>query len=262
MVSCIHFVTNLALQFAGASRSFCGSLRALYDSSALWLVVQYQRYTMALSAFAARYNALAQQRPLLVNGVLGFIIAAAGDVAAQKYFEDSHPLDTTRTAHMGIIRMCVMAPFLSVYFPWLNRTVPGKTMPRVLARVALDQAVGSPVSITMIFAASSLLQGRPADLPARLQQQLLPTMQSGAMFWPFVHSLNFRFVPVHHQAMVAHVASVWWNAVLSYRANMKLHSSEVAAAQEGAAAVVPALAVAAVPAAASTAVAVPAQPAR
>ncbi len=123
---------------------------------------------------------------------------------------------------MAVIRAAVMAPFLQLYFPWLSRQAPGTTMPQVLKRVALDQAVGAPVSITMIFSAACLVRGQPEAIVPRLNEQLLPTWASGAMYWPFVHSLNFRFMPVVHHPVVAHVASIWWNVVLSYRANIKL----------------------------------------
>ena len=140
---------------------------------------------------------------------------------------------------MGLIRALIMAPFLQAYFPWLSRLVPGTTPPQVLKRVLADQAIGAPVSISMIFATACLIRGEPESIVPRIKSQLLPTWQSGAMYWPFVHSINFRYVPVPSQPLVAHVASVWWNVVLSYRANVKLDAVP-AADGTGAAAVVPA----------------------
>jgi hypothetical protein len=178
----------------------------------------------ALAAVAARYNAVAQARPLATNATMGFGLASGGDVACQVLLE-KRPLSEVawrRTLDMGVIRAGVMAPFLQLYFPFLSRLVPGTTMPQVLKRVVADQLIGAPVSICLIFFAAACLRGDPASVVPRLEQQMVPTWQSGATYWPFVHSLNFRFVPVAHHAVVAHVASIWWNVVLSYRANIKL----------------------------------------
>lgn len=127
-----------------------------------------------------------------------------------------------RTLEMGIIRGVVLGPFLVYYFPFLSRLVPGTSWRAVLGRVAADQAIGAPVSITLVFVAAALLQGAPETALPRLQQQLVPTWQLGASYWPIVHTLNFRFVPLPHQPFVAHAASLWWNAVLSYEANLEL----------------------------------------
>lgn len=193
-----------------------------------------------LTQVAARYGAIAQKRPLTTNVVLGFTIAGLGDVACQIYFE-RQPWNARRTMEMGVIRAVVMAPFLQLYFPFLSRLVPGTTMTQVFKRVLADQIIGSPVSISLIFAAACLVRGQPDHILPRIENQLLPTMLNGAMYWPFVHSLNFRFVPVLHQPVVAHVASLWWNAVLSYRANIKIEPA-VAAAADAVAATTPALA--------------------
>lgn len=174
------------------------------------------------AAAVARYNAFVSKQPFVANASTGFVIASVGDYICQRYFEGDKPYDARRTLELGVIRAFVMAPFLSVYFPWLNSLMPGASTPRVATRVLIDQCVGSPVSISMIFGAVCLLQATPEAFVPRVQQQLIPTWQAGAMYWPFVHAINFKFVPVAHQPLVAHAASLWWNAVLSYRANMKL----------------------------------------
>jgi hypothetical protein len=160
--------------------------------------------------------------------LLGGVIAATGDLICQTLFEGRSidAVDARRTGEMGVVRAFCMAPFLTWYFPWLARTIPGTTWPRVVARVCVDQAIGAPVTICGTFAATSALRGRPGDTFARVEQQLIPTWRIGASFWPFVHLINFKFVPPHMQPLVAHVVSVPWNAVLSLRSNVSLTSGE------------------------------------
>lgn len=162
------------------------------------------------------------------NMVTGFVIAAAGDLICQLGFESDKPYRLRRTLEMGAIRCFFMGPFLTVYFPFLARTAPGTSTPQVLKRLALDQVIGSPVSIAGTFAFASLLQGKPETLVPRLQEQLVPTMLAGMTFWPFLHFFNFKMTPLHHQALVAHAASLGWNAYLSFKANQTLHAPAAA----------------------------------
>jgi len=167
--------------------------------------------------------------------VLGGIIAGVGDIVCQRMFPTDKPLSTTttqepeinyrRTFEMTLIRSFVMAPFLYVYFPFLARLVPGQDFHRVFLRVCADQAIGSPVSTSLVFAAACTLQGHPEDTFKRITENLIPTWKTGATYWPIVHSINFKFVPVPHQPIVAHVMSVYWNVILSYYSNSKLAKS-------------------------------------
>lgn len=172
----------------------------------------------------AGYERALSRHPLGLTCALGFVIAGTGDVVCQRFVDSPRaPYDAQRTLEMGVVRV-LLAPLLFVYFPALSRAVPGSSWPRVLTRVAIDQTIAAPVSIAVIFFASSAVKGRPLEAPQRLREQLLPTWWWGAHFWPFVHVLNFRFVPPRSQAMVAHVASVWWNVVISSSVNKELPS--------------------------------------
>jgi hypothetical protein len=185
---------------------------------------------MAAAAFltrlASRYNAISTARPFTTTAVMGFTIASIGDVGCQLLVEGpgQHAYDARRTLDMGTIRAVVLAPLLQVYFPFLSWLVPGKGLHRVLLRVCADQAIGAPLTICLTLAAASVLKGRPEDVLPRITDQAWPAWKNGASYWPFVHTLNFSFVPLPHQPLVAHVMSVPWNAMLSYRSNKALGS--------------------------------------
>jgi hypothetical protein len=163
-----------------------------------------------------------EKQPLLASSVTGFVTAAAGDIYCQMMVERS-PLNLRRTAEMGGIRAVIVAPLLHFYFPWLFHFFPGKSYIQVLKRVAADQCFGSPLNIAIVFISSGILRGQSHDfIRQRIHNQWFPTWQRGLTFWPFVHILNFRFVPLHNQPIVSHLASVYWQVVLSNRTNMQL----------------------------------------
>lgn len=169
--------------------------------------------------------------PLAVNVAVGLVVAAAGDAACQSLVEGARAVDGRRAAEQGAVRAFVLAPFMSVYFPWLAAAAPGASARAVAARVALDQLVGAPVTIVMTFAALAALRGTTAELPARLAEHVGPAWRTGALFWPAVHSLNFALVPVNAQPLVAHFASVPWTAVLSWRASRRLEDAREGAGE-------------------------------
>ena len=234
----------------------------------------------ALGRLVNTYNSCLNKSPMLTNSVTGFVIAALGDIAVQKYLADEENKQKTasssssrssssgsssstsssssssssnsnskknldsksvsvgaapgtkvskhwwqagRTLEMGIIRAAVVAPFVFSWYPFLARTVPGRAVHRVLGRVCLDQALGSPMVVMMVFTASAILQGAgPAAALQRIREKGLTTWIAGLQYWPFVHTINFGFIPSHHQPLFAHVCSLYWNAVLSYYANVKI----------------------------------------
>lgn len=164
--------------------------------------------------------------------LIGGGIATIGDVLCQTFVEErtADTFDYRRTGEMAAVRAFLMTPFLTVYFPFLARTIPGTTWPRVIFRVIADQSIAAPLTIAATFTATSALRGKLEDAPARIEAQLIPTWKTSASFWPVVHLFNFRYVPPTLQPLVAHIVSVPWNAVLSYRANASLAATPTPAA--------------------------------
>lgn len=204
-----------------------------------------------LIRFAQRYRQWSERAPFIVNGGTGFLIAAAGDVLCQKYFP--HPTTTTaankdgndkknkpsllpdglstslqlpswwdpnRSLEMGLIRCFVITPFILFWYPTLLRLSPGTTPLRVLSRVAIDQSIGSPLVVLLVFASNTLLHKETLDdFLQRVRDKSVTTWLKGLQYWPFVHIINFGLLPLAYQPLFAHFASVYWNAVLSYYAN-------------------------------------------
>ena len=167
--------------------------------------------------------------PIQMNVCTGFLIAAIGDVAAQhyenqqKFSPESHQqpeifeINVRRAIDLGMIRAVIIAPFISVWYPFLARRFPTN----LLAKIALDQSVGSPVVISTVFLCSAILRGEGAESCARrLREDFFATWCFSLQYWPLVHMITFGgLIPVTHQPLFAHAVSVPWNSVMSYYAN-------------------------------------------
>lgn len=189
------------------------------------------------------YRDWALRSPYIANCSAGIIIASIGDAACQRYFP--HPQikneisdkilenkeaaknsklpswwDPMRTVNINIIRCGVITPFVLAWYPTLLKLCPGQSVLRVLGRIAIDQSIGAPSCVFLVFVMNTILQFESFDqFVSRLKNQFFTTWFRGFQYWPFVHMINFGFVPLVYQPLFATLCSVYWNAVLSYYVN-------------------------------------------
>ena len=190
------------------------------------------------AGLGAAYLRALSSRPLLTNACTGAVIAATGDVACQLALAPAAApgerdaqaphIDWRRTAEMAAVRSMFMGPFLTVYFPWLAARAPGTTPRAVATRLALDQVVGAPLTISVTFLLVATMHGDPAAALPRIREQLLPALAVSACYWPVVHSYNFSRGPVRHQPLTTHFAALFWQAYMSYAAYHTLKAEEQA----------------------------------
>ena len=66
-----------------------------------------------------------------------------------------------------------------------------------------------------------LLQNKGDQVQEKISQDLLTTWCVGAMYWPFVLGINFRYVSLTHRPLVGALAGSAWNIYNSFQANKK-----------------------------------------
>ena len=178
---------------------------------------------------AINYEYFINNHPIKTNATTGFTIAVGGDLLCQYYeqkydkrrhnhFETSpFIIDYSRALQMGVIRAIVIVPFITMWYPFLVYASPGKTPFRIFGRVFIDQLFGSPTVVSLVFASNAIIhQDSSTVFLQRLFSQGPSAWIVGLQYWPFIHTINFGFIPLKHQALVAHIASIYWNAILSY----------------------------------------------
>lgn len=169
--------------------------------------------SQVVTSFPSSSSAIAAIPPIQGDGV----VTAPPSVDAIAF-----EWNAKRTMDMSLIRAFVITPFVLKWYPTLVYLCPGASIPRVIGRVLIDQAIGSPLCIFLVFLSNSFLLGESIEeFEKKVQHQFYPTWLAGSKYWPFVHCINFGFVPLRNQPLFAHFASVYWNAVLSYYSNKK-----------------------------------------
>lgn len=54
------------------------------------------------------------------------------------------------------------------------------------------------------------------EIVARLKRDLLPTLKNGVLFWPICDFVTFKFVPVHLQVCLGHLAPSFKSLLENY----------------------------------------------
>ncbi|KAF3918955.1 hypothetical protein ABW20_dc0107596 [Dactylellina cionopaga] len=110
---------------------------------------------------------------------------------------------------------CFFGPVVVQWYKLLNRVkIPGRPNAELVARVAADQLIFTPVNLLCFFTGMTLLEG--GDPKEKLQRNYWTTLRTNLVLWPTVQLVNFKFVPLEHRLLVVNIVSLGWNSYLSY----------------------------------------------
>ncbi|CAI5948104.1 unnamed protein product [Closterium sp. NIES-64] len=129
--------------------------------------------------------------------------------------------DAFRTARMAGAGLLLSGPTLHLWFTRLAKFIPGTDVPRVLLKIAMGQLLYSPVFNSVFFSINAALQGENKEqIIARLRRDLIPTLISGACYWPVCDFITFRYVPVRLQVLTSNTAAFFWTIYVTYKASL------------------------------------------
>ncbi|KAI4148908.1 MAG: hypothetical protein LQ340_004881 [Diploschistes diacapsis] len=87
----------------------------------------------------------------------------------------------------------------------------------ILLKVAINQAVFTPLFLTYYFAANALLSGAtPGETVERVRRTVPTGMWNALKLWPAVTAVNLWAVPLEFRAVFAGVVAVGWQGYLSW----------------------------------------------
>lgn len=191
---------------------------------------------MTARALWRRFDALVQRRPLLTKcGVYCGLLTGA-DLAGQA-FQGARTLDDVdwrEVARMASYGCVVAAPMVHNWFRFTTRmfgeparlgvgAMTASSLGLAGRKIVFEQSVMSPVVISIAFAWNGLWRGdTPAQIAAKVRQDLVETWGNCAMVWGSVGLVNYTCVPLHMRTMVTAVVSAGWNTYLSMMAQRKL----------------------------------------
>ncbi|XP_041376063.1 mpv17-like protein [Gigantopelta aegis] len=160
-------------------------------------------------------------KPLLNTMVTYAIVWTASDINEQKLICRKQKLDPWKTLRMGIVATFVVAPQVFTWLRVAEKLFPGKTLRIVIKKVISEQILFTPAAILCFYAATSVLERK--DPVKEIKEKSLKTYGTGLMWWPFVQSVNFRFVPHQYKPVFVAGASFIWSNFLSFMKEDHIH---------------------------------------
>lgn len=94
------------------------------------------------------------------------------------------------------------------WYRFLERSIkfPGKPNAEIVARVACDQLIFTPLNMLFFFSTLSVLEGgSPAE---KLDANYWTGLKTNWMVWPAVQLVNFKLVPLNHRLLVVNFISL------------------------------------------------------
>lgn len=174
------------------------------------LKILYRRYvraTLRKHAFAAN---------VLVAGTLMMTGDALQQVVERRGVRNGAAMDHERSVRLFLVGL-MEGPLQYVYYTRLDRLLPGRALPTVVKKVALDQTVAAPLFISVFFYGSGLLEGRSLDECGReLRRNIWTVYLADCLVWPPSQFLNFYLVPAVFRITYINLLTCGYNMFLSY----------------------------------------------
>ncbi|KAL3638486.1 hypothetical protein CASFOL_017857 [Castilleja foliolosa] len=181
-----------------------------------------ERPSSSKSGLVGWYLGMIKARPVITKSITSAFIYTAADLSSQSILgETSDRYDLVRTLRMAGYGMLIIGPTLHYWFNFVSRVYPKRDLLSTFKKMALGQVVYGPIVTTVFFSVNAALQGESgSEIICRLKRDLIPTLASGAMYWPVCDFLTFKFIPVHLQPLVSNSFSYIWTVYLTYMASL------------------------------------------
>uniref|UniRef100_A0A914VSQ4 Mitochondrial inner membrane protein Mpv17 n=1 Tax=Plectus sambesii TaxID=2011161 RepID=A0A914VSQ4_9BILA len=174
---------------------------------------------MALSRAWNGYLRMSSQHPWKTTIVGTGLLMATGDLISQKVVEKKPSIELSRTMRFAALGVFYVAPVSRAWFVFLQRNVNGSTpLIAVLKRVACDQFLFAPLSLTTFLFLNSLLQGKTLEQTKQYWRSNFPEVYRANLYvWPGVQLLNFSVIPLDQRVLFVQVVALFWNIYLAFK---------------------------------------------
>lgn len=171
---------------------------------------------------------------LVTSGVTAGALVGGGNLAVQ-YAEGRKSGKPVELDLQGALRLfgigaLLYGPYQHYWFGLLDWALPARTVPNVLAKVAVSQLALAPAVLALVYSWHLALTGQPATITDRIKKDLAPSTIDGWKFWVPVTAANFAAVPLDKQVLFMSAAGVAWTAYVSHHAALEAAAKAASAA--------------------------------
>jgi protein Mpv17 len=166
------------------------------------------------------YQALVSRAPLPTKMATAAVLWGTIDGVTQ-WFEGIDYIHS-RGLRQTIYGCFVHAPWTHVVWNILERAWPCSSALSVAKKVVIDQFISAPAFYFVYFSYVGAAQGENLGQIGQRLHRVWPTMQVVWCVWPFVHFVNFKYIPLHNRLLAALCVQLVFNSYISHTGNKPL----------------------------------------
>lgn len=160
------------------------------------------------------------RRYLFVTNVgISFSLSGVGDVLQQNYEilqKEREVWDSKRTRDMSLTGVPI-GVICHLWYNFLDKRLPGRTIKRVAQKVVIDQILFSPVCISIFFITLGVLEkSKVSTVKAEIIQKGWLLYAAEWMIWPPAQVINFYWLPTRYRVLYDNTISLGYDVYTSY----------------------------------------------
>lgn len=186
--------------------------------------------TGALAALGKFYSSSLESSPVLTKSVTAGVLFAISDQMAQmlEMQRNKKPVSLAatnkkRSLFSGLVGLLYFGPMADLWYGWIFRTFPGKSMLSILQKAALGQFFFAPPLFCVFFAAALLQNGEftLGNWVRKIKQDLVKGWLGGLGFWPIANYISYGYIPQKYIPLFVNLMGLVFNIYVSLIANLK-----------------------------------------
>jgi protein Mpv17 len=133
------------------------------------------------------------------------------------------PTNKKRSLYSGLVGFLYFGPMSHLWYGWIFRTFPGKSVVSILQKAALGQFFFAPPLFCVFFAAALLQNGQftISNWVQKIKKDLVKGWLGGIGFWPIVNYISYGYVPQKYIPLFVNLMGLVFNIYVSIIANLK-----------------------------------------
>lgn len=179
-----------------------------------------------LGGIWAAYLKQLDTRPIVTKMWTSGLLNAFGDFASQFYIETDTPFDAKRFAIFTFLGIGLVGPVLHFWYGTLAKIFAAPGMASAVKSLAFDQFLFAPVFCGLFLSCLLTLEGKPQEIPAKLEQDLKPVVIMNWKIWIPAQLFNFAVVPPNLRVLCANITALVWNTYLSFASHVAISGEE------------------------------------
>lgn len=140
-----------------------------------------------------------------------------------------------------------MGPTMFLWMRFTASILPGRSFKSSILRAIMEQFTYDPAAICSFLYLMTLFEGKSREdakqevstqfclqsenakdlisttkFTLQVKDKFFDTYKVGAIYWPIVQTINFKFVPVKNQVVCTSFFSMMWSAFLAYMKHLEI----------------------------------------